>query len=56
MKKSDFFNRLQDEGKLQLVPASEEIMSSYLKKSDSHLVSAKLLLENDRLEESASLM
>jgi len=55
MKKSDFFNRLQAEGKLQLVPPSEEIMSSYLKKSDSHLVSAKLLLENDRLEESVSL-
>jgi uncharacterized protein (UPF0332 family) len=55
MKKSDFFNRLQEGGKLQLVPPSEEIMSSYLKKSDSHLVSAKLLLENDRLEESVSL-
>jgi len=55
MKKSDFFNRLQEEGKLQLVPPSEEIMSSYLKKSDSHLVSAKLLLKNDRLEESVSL-
>ncbi len=55
MKKSDFFNRLQDEGKLQLVQPSEEIMSSYLKKSDSHLASAKLLLKNDRLEESVSL-
>ncbi|MFZ2412376.1 MAG: HEPN domain-containing protein [Candidatus Methanoperedens sp.] len=55
MKKSDFFNRLQEEGKLQLVPPSEEIMSSYLKKSDSHLISAKLLLENNRLEESVSL-
>lgn len=55
MKKSDFFNRLQEEGKLQLVQPSEEIMSSYLKKSDSHLASAKLLLKNDRLEESVSL-
>ena len=55
MKKSDFFNRLQEEGKLQLVPPSEDIMSSYMKKSDSHLISAKLLLENDRLEESVSL-
>ncbi len=55
MKKSDFFNRLQEEGKLQLVPPSEDIMSSYLKKSDSHLISAKLLLKNDRLEESVSL-
>ncbi len=55
MKKSDFFNRLHEEGKLQLVPPSEEIMTSYLKKSDSHLISAKLLLENDRLEESVSL-
>ena len=55
MKKSDFFNRLQEEGKLQMVLPSEEIMSSYLKKSDSHLVSAKLLLKNNRLEESVSL-
>ncbi|MCZ7401773.1 MAG: HEPN domain-containing protein [Candidatus Methanoperedens sp.] len=55
MKKSDFFNRLQMEGKLQIVQPSEDIMSSYLKKSDSHLISAKLLLENDRLEESVSL-
>ena len=55
MKKSDFFNRLQEEGKLQLVPPSEDIMSSYLKKSDSHLISAKLLFKNDRLEESVSL-
>lgn len=55
MKKSDFFNRLQEEGKLQLVPPSEEIMTSYLKKSDSHIISAKLLLKNDRLEESVSL-
>lgn len=55
MKKSDFFNRLNEEGKLQLVPPSEEIMTSYLKKSDSHLISAKLLLKNDRLEESVSL-
>ncbi|HLB69414.1 MAG TPA: HEPN domain-containing protein [Candidatus Methanoperedens sp.] len=55
MKKSDFFSRLQEEGKLQLVPPSEEIMTSYLKKSDSHHISAKLLLENDRLEESVSL-
>ncbi len=55
MKKSDFFNRLQEEGKLQIISPSEEIMSSYLKKSDSHLASAKLLLKNDRLEESVSL-
>lgn len=55
MKKSDFFNRLREEGKLQIISPSEEIMSSYLKKSESHLASAKLLLKNDRLEESVSL-
>lgn len=56
MKKSDFFNRLQEEGKLHLVPPSEDIMSSYLKKSDSHLISAKLLdfiekLNSDKIAE-----
>jgi len=33
-----------------MVEPSEEIMNSYLKKSDSHHVSAKLHLDNDRLE------
>jgi len=54
MKKPSFFSRLSDEGKLQLVEPSESVKESYLKKSDSYLDSAKLLLENNRLEETVS--
>jgi len=55
MKKIDFLSKLKREGKLQLVSPSETIKDSYLKKSESNLASAKILLENDRLEESISL-
>jgi len=55
MKKISFLSKLKREGKLQLVPPSETIKDSYLKKSESNLASAKILLENERLEESVSL-
>ncbi len=55
MKKQSFFNKLKKEGKLQLVEPSEDIKKAYQKKSESHLISAKLLLENDKLEESVSM-
>lgn len=55
MKKQSFFNKLQKEGKLQIVEPSEDIKKAYLKKSESHLISAKLLLENNKLEESVSM-
>jgi len=56
MKKINFLAKLSDEGKLQLVDPSEEIKQSYLKKSESNLISAKILLENNKLEESVSLV
>lgn len=55
MKKQDFLDKLREEGKLDLVEPSEEIKTAYLEKSDSYLMSAKLLLDNDRLEESVSM-
>lgn len=55
MRKPGFFTKLRYEGKLKLVEPSVEIMNSYLKKSDSHQISAKLLLNNERLEESVSM-
>lgn len=56
MKKINFLSKLFNEGKLQLVDPSEEIKQSYLKKSESNLISAKILLENNKLEESVSLV
>jgi len=55
MKKTNFLNKLHNEGKLKLVEPSEEIKESYLKKSESHLSSAKILLQNSRLEEAVSM-
>lgn len=44
-----------EEGKLELVEPSEEIKQSHINKSESNLVSAKILLENNKLEEAVSL-
>ena len=55
MKKINFLSKLLDEGKLELVESSEEIKESYLEKANSNLFSAKLLIQNDCLEEAVSL-
>ncbi len=50
-----FLVKLVQEGKLQLVEPSEEIKQSYVEKSESNLISARILLNNNRLEESVGL-
>jgi len=55
MKKMNFLAKLKGEGKLKAVEPSEEVKEAYLTKSESNLSSAKLLLENDKLEESVYL-
>jgi uncharacterized protein (UPF0332 family) len=55
MPETDFLNKLIEEKKLQLVEPSDPITRSYLEKSESNLISAKILLQNNRLEESVSL-
>ncbi len=55
MKKENFLNKLREEGKLELVEPSKELRQSYLEKSESNLISAKILLNNNRLEEAVSL-
>jgi len=55
MKKVNFLSKLKKEGKLELVSPSEEIKKSYLLKSESNIISAKILLNNNRLEESVGL-
>jgi len=56
MKKADFLHKIIKEGKLQLVEQSEIMQSSYLKKSESYLASAKILLQNEKLEESVAMI
>lgn len=53
--KNKLLAKLIKEKKLKLVESSEEIKDSYLEKSQSNLDSAKILLENDKLEESVAL-
>ena len=55
MKKRNLFKQLHKEGKLLLVEPSDDIKNAYLKKSESSLSSAKILLEKEKLEESISL-
>jgi uncharacterized protein (UPF0332 family) len=56
MKKISFLTKICNEKKLQFIVPSEEIKDSYIKKSESNLISAKILLENNKLEESVSLI
>jgi len=51
----NFLKRLHKEKSLLLVEPSDDIRDAYLKKSESYLASAKLLLDNDRYEESVSM-
>ena len=55
MKRIGFLIKLSREGKLQLVEPSENIKESHIRKSESNLSSAKILLGNDKLEESVGL-
>ena len=55
MKKTDFLSKLKREGKLELVEPSEEMKKSYMIKSESNLISAKIPLNNDKFEESIGL-
>jgi uncharacterized protein (UPF0332 family) len=52
---SDFLSKIRKEGRLKLVEPSEEVKGAYFQKSESHLVSARLLLEHGRLEEAVSM-
>ncbi|MBU2497105.1 MAG: HEPN domain-containing protein [Nanoarchaeota archaeon] len=56
MKKTNFLNKLIKEGKLELVEPSEEVKKAYIKKSESNMGSAKILLNSNKLEESISLV
>ncbi|MEK6891864.1 MAG: HEPN domain-containing protein [Nanoarchaeota archaeon] len=55
MKKIRFLIKLNEQGTLRIVDPSEEISESYIKKSESHFESAKILLNSEKLEESVSM-
>lgn len=53
--KNTFLVKLHKEKKLMWVEPNEVLKDSYLKKSESNLLSAKILLNNGKLEEAVSL-
>jgi len=55
MRKKGLFNKLIKEGRLGLVEPSAEVAGAYLKKSESNLISSKILIKNNRFEEAVSL-
>jgi uncharacterized protein (UPF0332 family) len=55
MRRIRFLAELKGEGKLSLVEPSEDISESYRKKCESNLISSRILLENNRLEEAIAL-
>ena len=55
MKKINFLIRLKEEGKLSIIEPSDEIKESYVKKSAGSLRSAKILLENEQIEDAVPM-
>lgn len=55
MKRQHFWHKLHREGKIQIVEPSLQIQEAYRKKSESYLTPAKILFENERLEEIVSM-
>ena len=55
MKKINFIERIVLEDKIKLVDASEEVAESYNQKSKNSLKAAKILLQQELLEESVSM-
>lgn len=55
MKKINFLIKLNKDDKLEIVEVSPEVSESYLKKSESHFESAKILMRENKLEESVSM-
>jgi len=47
--------KLYHEGKIRIVDPSVQVQAAYRSKSESYLISAKILLENGRLEETVSM-
>jgi uncharacterized protein (UPF0332 family) len=55
LKKQNFLHELFDERKIQVVNPSVDIAEAHLKKSKSHLASAKLLRDHEHYEEAVSM-
>lgn len=54
-KEEGFLNKLFQEGRIQIVEPNDNVSLSYKNKSESYLTSAKILFENEKIEETVSM-
>ena len=52
----EFYSRIYRQGHLRPVPPSIDMKRAYQKKSESYIVSARILFENGKLEEAVSMI
>ena len=52
----EFYHRIHHQGHLKEVPPSLDVKRAYQKKSESYIISARILFENGRLEEAVSMI
>lgn len=52
----DFYGKIHRQGHLRSVPPSTDMKRAYQRKSESYIVSARILFENGKLEEAVSMI
>lgn len=52
----DFYSKIHRQGHLRSVPPSMDMKRAYQRKSESYIISARILFENGRLEEAVSMI
>ena len=55
-KRHEFLHKLYTQGQLRIVEPSDGLKAAYEQKSDSYLISARILLDNSRIEEAVSMI
>jgi len=55
-KRHEFLHKLYSQGQLRIVEPSDGLKTAYLQKSESYLISARILLDNSRIEEAVSMV
>ncbi len=52
----DFYSKIHRQGHLRSVPPSIDMKRAYQRKSESYIISARILFENGKLEEAVSMI
>lgn len=54
--RQDFYSKIHRQGHLRPVPPSIDMKRAYQRKSESYIISARILFENGKLEEAVSMI